>query len=231
MVRSNIISEANANRLYWLGRYEERVYLTLHMLRKCYDAMIDGEPNDYKVFWQKLDATGNYNTDEDFTLGMMYDNDNPGSVISAQTMALDNAMMLRNYIATETQAFLEMSLALMRRKKDEKARNITELQPVTDWSLAFWGSAEERIEHRKVMLLMIIGRKIECIDMMVRFDYPYERIRRQFDLLVTHLEDGDIYDDAILEQLETVLNAGDFNLNNGDYKSRLLKLINTLIRV
>lgn len=231
MVRSNIISQMNANRLYWLGRYEERVYLTLHMLRKCYDAMIDGEPSDYKSFWQKLDATGNYTTDDDFTLGMMYDEENVASVISAQRMALDNAMMLRNYIATETQAFLEMSLALLKRKKDAAERNITELQPVTDWSLAFWGSAEERIEHRKVLLLMILGRKIECIDMMLRFDYPFERIKKQFDLLVTHLEDDDVYDEVTLKSIVALLSAETFDLSDMEYKTKMLKLINSLILV
>ena len=50
MVKNNIISAAKANRLYWLGRYEERVYLTLHLLRKCYDKMIDGTPEDYETF-------------------------------------------------------------------------------------------------------------------------------------------------------------------------------------
>ena len=30
MVKSDIISAAKANRLYWLGRYEMSVYLILH---------------------------------------------------------------------------------------------------------------------------------------------------------------------------------------------------------
>ena len=43
MTQKNLISATKANSLYWLGRYEERVYITLHLLRKCYDKMIDGE--------------------------------------------------------------------------------------------------------------------------------------------------------------------------------------------
>ena len=41
MTQKNLISATKANSLYWLGRYEERVYITLHLLRKCYDKMID----------------------------------------------------------------------------------------------------------------------------------------------------------------------------------------------
>ena len=55
MVKSTIISANKANSLFWLGRYEERVYITLHLMRKCYDKMIDGEMEDYRPFWQKLD--------------------------------------------------------------------------------------------------------------------------------------------------------------------------------
>lgn len=231
MVKSNIISAMNANRLYWLGRYEERVYLTLHMLRKCYDAMIDGEPHDYDEFWNKLDNGGKYDSHDEFTIGMMYDEKNPASIISAQTMALDNAMMLRNYIATETEAYLEMSLAMLRRMKERKEMNITELQPVTDWSLAFWGSAEERVEHRKVMLLMILGRKIECLDMLIRFNYPYDRISKQFDNLVTHLEEPEMYDEHILSQIDVLINKDYFDLKSDDYKYQLLKLLNILIKV
>ena len=42
MVKNTIISANKANSLFWLGRYEERVYITLHLMRKCYDKMIDG---------------------------------------------------------------------------------------------------------------------------------------------------------------------------------------------
>lgn len=54
MVKSDIISATKANRLYWLGRYESRVYLTLHQLNKCFDEMIDGDPDYYTSLWQKL---------------------------------------------------------------------------------------------------------------------------------------------------------------------------------
>lgn len=232
MVKSNVISATNANRLFWLGRYEERVHLTLHLLRKCYDAMIDGNPNDYNTFWQKLDICGNYTTNEDFTLGMMYDEKNPSSVISAQICAQDNAMMLRAYIATETLAYLEMSVALMKRLKESKETNITALQPITDWSLAFWGSADERVTHTSVMLLMNVGRKIECIDILTRFDYPFERIYHVFKCLKRSLTGvPNAIDTNILVQLEDMLTPEAFNLSDPEYKAKLIKLTNILVRV
>lgn len=222
----------NANRLYWLGRYEERVYKTLHLLRKCYDAMIDGAPDEYNTFWEKLDGSGTYTTNDDFTLGMMYDENNPASVISAQISAQDNAMLLRGYIATETLAYLEMSVALMKRLKSQSETNIIALQPVTDWSLAFWGSIEERITQRNILLLMSFGRHIECMDMLTRYDYPFERIRKPFDMLLLHSKEmPNVFDEHIMQQIDDMLTPEQFNLSDFDYKSRLLKLTNILLRL
>ena len=60
----NAISANKANRLYWLGRYTERVYLSLHFLRRYYDQMIDGHPQNYEEFYEKLDAAVNYRSEE-----------------------------------------------------------------------------------------------------------------------------------------------------------------------
>ena len=114
MVKNTIISA--------LGRYEERVYITLHLMRKCYDKMIDGEMEDYRPFWQKLDPFGVYQTNEEFTLGMMYDDGNPSSVMSAQTKAMDNAILLREEIMSETLSYLEMSVALLKKCVDKQHR-------------------------------------------------------------------------------------------------------------
>ena len=145
MVKNTIISASKANSLFWLGRYEERVYITLHLMRKCYDKMIDGEMEDYWPFWQKFDPQGVYQTNDEFTLGMMYDDRNPSSVMSAQTRAMDNAILLREEIMSETLSYLEMSVALLKRCSEKQETNVMILQPVIDWSLAFWGAAEQRL--------------------------------------------------------------------------------------
>ena len=149
MVKSDIISATKANRLYWLGRYESRVYLTLHQLNKCFDEMIDGDPDYYTSLWQKLNASGSYSSNDEFTYGMLYDENNPSSVLSAQRFAMDNAILLREDIMSETLSYLEMSVAHLRKCKTEAALNISHLQPVIDWSLAFWGSAEQRLQNHQ----------------------------------------------------------------------------------
>ena len=232
MVKNTILSANKANCLFWLGRYEERVYITLHLLRKCYDKMIDGEVEDYWPIWQKLDIQGIYQTNEDFTLGMMYDEVNPSSIMAAQTRAMDNAILLREEIMSETLSYLEMSVALMKECRDKRETNVMLLQPIIDWSLAFWGSAEQRLENHKALYLMMLGRNVENLDMLLRFEYGYERIARAYDSLKHYSRrSSGLLDEHIESQLDRLIVREQFNLNNAEYKNKLLAFVNQLVRV
>jgi len=226
------MSAGKANSFFWLGRYEERVYITLHLLRKCYDMMIDGAKEDYWPLWRNLDTAGSYQNNEDFTLGMMYDKDNANSVMSAQTKAMDNAILLREDIMSETLSYLEMSMALIKECSEKREMNVTCLQPVIDWSLAFWGSAEQRLKNHKALFVMMMGRNIENLDMLVRFDYSYERISLAYDSLKRYSKHmPQIIDDDIENQLDVLTIRERFNLGDAEYKNKLLKSINQLVRV
>ena len=232
MVKSDVISATKANRLYWLGRYECRVYLTLHQLNKCFDEMIDGEPDDYTEFWSKLDATGIYKTNEEFTFGMLYDETNPCSVLSAQKFAMDNAIMLREDIMSETLSYLEMSVALLKKCKQEATVNISHLQPVIDWGLAFWGSAEQRLQNHKALDIMMIGRNIENIDMQIRFNYPFRRVALAYDSLKRYCKNmSGALDENISSQLDSLITLEKYDLGNDEYKTKLIKYVNQLVRV
>lgn len=232
MVKSDIISATKANRLYWLGRYECRVYLTLHQLNKCFDEMIDGEPDDYTDFWKKLDSSGIYQTNEEFTFGMLYDDANPCSVLSAQKYAMDNAILLREDIMSETLSYLEMSVALLKKCKQEGTVNISHLQPVIDWSLAFWGSSEQRLLNHKALSIMMIGRNVENLDMLLRFGYPYRRVVLAYDSLKRYCKDlqGSL-DENISGQLDKLITAERFDLTDDEYKTKLIKYVNQLVCV
>lgn len=232
MVKNTIISAVKANSLFWLGRYEERVYITLHLLRKCHDKMIDGELEDYWPIWQMLDTTGAYQTIEEFTFGIMYDDTNPSTVMAAQTKAMDNAILLREDILSETLSYLEMSLALLKECRKKQEKNVICLQPVIDWSLAFWGSAQQRLQNHKALYIMSIGRNVENMDMLLRFDYSYERVALAYDSLKRYCKQmPNIIDEDIEGELNSLIIEERFNLNDVEYKNKLLELINQLVKV
>lgn len=45
-----IISVEQADHLYWLGRYTERVYTTLRVYFQSFDTMIDEKADSYQKF-------------------------------------------------------------------------------------------------------------------------------------------------------------------------------------
>lgn len=232
MVKSDILSATKANNLFWLGRYECRVYMTLHFMNKCYDKMIDGNPEDYMDLWNKLDMTGTYDTNEAFTIGMLYDENNPGSIISAQRCAMDNAILLREDILSETLSYLELSMSYLKRNKAKNETNISNLQPVIDWSLAFWGSAEQRTQNLRALMLMMLGRGVEHMDMLIRYGYSYARVARAFaEIKRLTVEMDEMIDENILDNVTEMMSPEEFDLSKDDYKYTLLKYINQLVRV
>lgn len=172
--------------------------------------MIDGELEDYWPIWQKLDTTGAYQTIEEFTFGIMYDDTNPSTVMAAQTKAMDNAILLREDILSETLSYLEMSLALLKECRKKQEKNVICLQPVIDWSLAFWGSAQQRLQNHKALYIMSIGRNVENMDMLLRFDYSYERVALAYDSLkryckqMPNIIDEDIEENSTASLLRSV---------------------------
>ncbi|MCQ2194053.1 MAG: alpha-E domain-containing protein [Paludibacteraceae bacterium] len=226
-----VISANKANRLFWLGRYVERVYMTLHLLRRVSDKMIDGQPADYEGFWKKLDVTDSYSSTGEFTLGMMYDDQNPGSILSSLNRAMDNAIMLREDIKSETMSYIEMSISLMKSYRAEAMANITNLQPVTDWMLAFRGSAAQRIDSSKILSTIAIGQIVEKIDIMLRFCYCYERIATQYNMLKNWAKEWpELIDENVDKQIEAMLTPESYAKADENFRWKLCNCINSVVR-
>ena len=219
------ISSAKASRLFWLGRYAERVYLTLHMLRKHFDIMIDEDKDSYIVFCTKMGIENKYRSAEDFTKRYLFDLSNPESVINMLERVKDNAMMLREEIMTETLCYIELSIAHMN-KPEVQNRGIEGLQRITDYMLAFWGSIDERIVDNQIRHSIKFGKYLESLDLHIRFDYPFNRIEEIFERMLHPIEkECYICDEMTLLTLKQ-------HLTFDDYKNiGVLKLINTLFRV
>ena len=103
---------------------------------------------------------------------------------------------------------------------------------VIDWSLAFWGSAQQRLQNHKALYIMSIGRNVENMDMLLRFDYSYERVALAYDSLKRYCKQmPNIIDEDIEGELNSLIIEERFNLNDVEYKNKLLELINQLVKV
>ena len=48
------VTLSKQNRLFWLGRYAERVYTTIQVMLEQYDRLIDSEGMDYLAFCRNM---------------------------------------------------------------------------------------------------------------------------------------------------------------------------------
>ena len=232
---TTVLSANTANRLFWLGRYAERGYLMLHLMRKAYDEVIDvpvGE-KPYSDFLSKLDIY----VSNDFTtsyqmMEQIYDPDTVTSLRSIIERMMDNAIVLRPEIYSESFSYIELCRDLIRREADAQEMNITHLQPITDWLLAFWGSIRERVTGR-VYALLEIGRLVEHIDMNIRFDYKHYRVTETWDMLQKYMvSEPDLFDPVQAQTFgQLIADRSAYEEHRQEYKDHLLNTLGLLVRV
>ncbi len=178
-----IISVEQASRLYWLGRYTERVYTTIRMFFTSYDRMIDEDEDGYVAFCSSVDIPDIYGSREDFLAGYPFDETNPDSIISNLNRAYDNAIVLRESISTEALSYIQLTIYEMN-KASKSSAPLFELQHVLDEILAFWGSIDDRIDCEETRNIVKAGKRIERIDLYARLGASKEEIRREVHRMI-----------------------------------------------
>lgn len=228
-MNARTISTAKADKLFWLGRYAERTYLNLHLLRAYYDKMIDGDSDAYGEYCNNLCLGGDFNSPSNFVKSFLYDKQNPFSISAELEYANDNAMVLREEITSETLGYIQMSLAHMSKLAKVNETHITKLQPITDNLLSLWGSIEERVLNDYALAILMAGKIIEQIDIRVRFDYPFDRVELLYERLKTHLRYVPyIYDVTVIEEIDKLLKESEY-CHETFYKEKLLSLLNSIV--
>ena len=98
------ISREHSDRLYWLGRYTERVFTTLLTLQRLYDKMIDNS-RGYVEYLNCFGMNDYYGCNQAFIRSFLYANGNLHSVAYSLERAYDNGIVLREEISTESLSF------------------------------------------------------------------------------------------------------------------------------
>lgn len=220
-----IISLNNADHLYWLGRYSERVYTTIRLFSDSYDNMIDRCLNDYEGFCRRLEIPNIYASSDDFISRYCFDENDPNSIYSNLLRAYDNCITLREEVGSDTFAYVQLALYEMQRARTSTAPLI-ELQRVNDNILAFWGIADDLIESENVRNIIKVGKRIERLDLYSRLHMPKSEMLREIHRLQGRLlRTGLRYNEAQLSEIEPLIKCGTI-----DYH-RILGLVDTLLEV
>lgn len=202
-----IISVEQADRLFWLGRYTERVYTTLHMYSQRFDVMIDEITDSYRDFCKKMDIPDIYGSKEAFKEKYPFDAENPDSIISNLNRAYDNAIELRESIGSEALSYIQLAIYAMNKAKNSSSPLI-ELQRVTDNIMAFWGIADDQIDGEQIRNIIKAGKRIERVDMYARLEVSSEGLIREVARMIPRVERCGIeYDPQKLVTLNVLVNA------------------------
>jgi len=181
-----IVSMNNASRLYWLGRYTERVYTGLKRVKEIYDASVDGREADFAAYCRRLGIPCSYENTGDFCKRYFFDTSNPNSLAASLVYAYDNAIVLRETLTTDTLSYILMSLSAMEKAAGSENPGV-ELQWVLDDIMAFRGSCEENIDDEDVRAMLKLGASIERVDLYLRLGAGDELLRREFGRLFNRL--------------------------------------------
>lgn len=182
-----IISVEQADRLYWLGRYTERVYTTLRMFCQSFDTMIDEIGDSYSAFCKKIDIPDIYGDKDTFLKVYPFDHENPDSIISNLDRAYDNAVVLRESIGSEALSYVQLAVYEMNKASISKAPLI-ELQHVIDDLLAFWGIADDQIDSEQIRNIIKAGKRIERIDLYARLGVAGQELMREVHRMIPRVE-------------------------------------------
>ena len=173
-----IISIEHTDRLFWLGRYSERVYTTLKIFADQYDSMLDLKEKEYKEFCIRQDIPDIYRSAEDFAERYCFDEDDPNSIISNLARAYDNAVVMREEIGSMTLSYIQMAVYAMNKAKQSDAP-IFELQHVRDNIVAFWGIVDDSIDDEHVRSMIKLGKRVERLDIYARMHMDKEELLRE----------------------------------------------------
>ncbi len=196
-----IISIEQADRLYWLGRYTERVYTTLRMFSKSFDCLIDGIADSYVDFCKSIDIPNVYSDKNDFVKRYPFDAELSDSIISNLNRAYDNAIVLRESIGSECLAYIQLAIYEMNKAATSKSPLI-ELQKVNDNILAFYGTADDLIDSQNIRNIIKAGKRIERIDLYARLGVEKKEISREIHRMIPRVERSGLdYDKEKLQRI------------------------------
>ena len=179
------ISLEHSDRLYWLGRYTERSFITLKSLDRLYDKMID-DSHGYTEYLGYFGIADTYESSRDFIRSFLYDENDPHSAAYSLERAYDNGIVLREEISTASLSFLQMAKDTLIRSQSSTNTRLS-LLPLEDILYGFWGSVNEHIYDDEIRNIIYIGKTIERLDLYIRMKYPFATVEKEFIRLCKNL--------------------------------------------
>ncbi len=174
------------NRLFWLGRYAERVYQGVLNVHKVQDAVLDEEEVDMDALCVKLGIVNSFTSPDDFCARYSYDRTLPESILCSADAMIGNGMVLREVLGSQTLSYLQMSVSALEAAAMSHSCGV-QLQWVLDDIMAFRGCYAEFIVAEDVRNTIRCGASVERLSTMLRFQSKDVPLRRELQKLINRL--------------------------------------------
>ena len=126
--------------------------------------------------------------------------------------AYDNAVILREFLGTETLSYIQLAVYAMQKAKLGR-ETLVDLMRVADYILAFWGSIDDELDDETARNIVKAGKRLERLDRYICLGTKHcEDLIRQYHRLVPRLEiSGLYYNQSVLDTLEPMLHDPNMN--------------------
>ncbi|QSZ41924.1 kinase [Sulfurimonas aquatica] len=198
---NHLITANVATNLYWLGRYLERMVVTLDEILVAYDKIIDVDKNAGKELYKKFDIELEYTDAIDFLQKAIF-GEHSANLLSAVQNARESAIISRNHL--HNNAFgetIELHALFQSASNSPVLVDYKLLDTAHSLIREIWGSVSKR-EYRSGRLLFFrLGKLVEEADYRIRFNLPD-------DMTVSVIKDIDhilksLNEDYIPEEIDT----------------------------
>lgn len=214
------------NNLYWMGRYVERTQTTLKLFLNSFDRMIDGDENDYKDYCQSIGIPDVYGEKAVFIKEYPFDAGHDFSIVSNVNRAFDNAVVMRDYLGSDTLAYLQMVLYDISSAANNEERTIFLMQNAIDHILAFWGCLDDMVDDETTRCIVKLGKNIERLDLHLRLKQPRSVLHRDYMKMESRIARSSLcYDKAVLDTLGPMIMQ-----DKTDYENAL-RLLHKLMKI
>ncbi|MGN0612982.1 MAG: alpha-E domain-containing protein [Porcipelethomonas sp.] len=181
------ISIEHGDRLFWLGRYTERVFSTLKALENLYDSTLDSMSKRYTDFLACFGLADTYGCSKNFFSSFIFDKQNINSVAASLERAYDNGIVLREEISTEALSFLQLAMDTLEKAEGSGKGLRLSLLPLEDILFGFWGCVSENVYDYEIRTILFCGKSVERLDLYLRLGSDFSRVGQEFERLCRHL--------------------------------------------
>ena len=207
-------SVINTDRLYWLGRYCERVYTTLNLFSKSFDKLIEQGPGNHAEFCRSLEIPDIYSDKDDFIGRYAFSAEDPNSIFSNLLRAYDNAIELRDEIGSDCLSYVQLAVYEMENAQKSDAP-VLYFQKVKDVLLAFWGCVDDQIDDSNTRNILRTGKRVERLDLYARLKKEHSSLKREITRLSERIKRTNLlYSEDRLSRLASLINEDEPDYEN-----------------